>query len=113
MQVLQSRLDEALREHGKLEDKLHENEERIEALENDKREALRQRREMESIYEAERSAMNKEREEMSNREEEMQAVIQRLKDSLNARSNPDEDGRIPRRCKSHLSQYLDRVTKIS
>jgi chromosome segregation ATPase len=97
-QVVQSRLDDAVKEQGKLEDKLHENEERLEALENEKRDALRQRREMESIYEAERSSMNKEREDMSNREEEMQAVIQRLKDSLNTRANLDEDGRIPRRC---------------
>lgn len=98
-QVLQSRLDEALNEQGKLEDKLHENEERLEALENEKRDALRQRREMESIYEAERSSMTKEREEMQNREEEMQTIIQRLKDSLNQRSNVDEESRISRRCK--------------
>lgn len=98
-QVLQSRLDEALQEQGKLEDRLHESDERLEALENEKRDALRQRREMESIYEAERSSMTKEREENSNREEEMQTIIQRLKDSLNSRSNVDEEGRISRRCR--------------
>lgn len=97
-QVLQSRLDEALAEQGKLEDKVHENEERLETLENDKRDALRQKREMESIYEAERSSMTKEREEMANREEEMQTIIQRLKDSLNQRSNESEESRISRRC---------------
>ncbi|TAQ86341.1 hypothetical protein B7494_g5352 [Chlorociboria aeruginascens] len=96
-QVLQSRLDEALQEQGKLEDRLHENEERLEVLENEKRDALRQRREMESIYEAERSSMTKEREEMGNREEEMQIIIQRLKDSLTQRSNVDEESRISRR----------------
>lgn len=97
-QVLQSRLDEALLEQGKLEDRLHENEERVEALENEKRESLRRIREMESIYEGERSAMTKEREEMANREEEMQVVIQRLKDSLAQRSNADEEVRVSRRC---------------
>lgn len=109
---MQARLDEALQEHGKLEDRLHEHEEKVEALENEKRDALRQRREMESIYEAERSSMNKEREEMANREEEMQAVIQRLKDSLNSRSNPDEEIRIPRRCKylpSHAWSYANNI----
>jgi hypothetical protein len=108
-QVLQSRLDEALLEQGKQEDKLHENEERLETLENEKRDALRQKREMESIYEAERSSMTKEREEMSNREEEMQTIIQRLKDSLNQRSHMDEEGRISRRCmliSPLLSLYL-------
>jgi len=98
-QVLQSRLDEALQEQGKLEDRLHENEERLETLENDKRDALRQKREMESIYEAERSSMTKEREDMANREEEMQTIIQRLKDSLSQRSNVDEESRLSRRCK--------------
>ena len=98
-QVLQSRLDEALLEQGKLEDRLHESDEKLETLENEKRDALRQRREMESIYEAERSSMTKEREEMSNREEEMQTIIQRLKDSLSQRSNIDEESRISRRCK--------------
>jgi chromosome segregation ATPase len=98
-QVLQSRLDEAEAEQGKLEEKVHESEERLETLENEKRDALRQKREMESIYEAERSSMTKEREEMSNREEEMQTIIQRLKDSLNQRTIGDEESRISRRCK--------------
>jgi hypothetical protein len=104
-QVLQSRLDEAIQEQGKLEDRLHESEERLETLENEKRDALRQKREMESIYEAERSSMTKEREEMANREEEMQTIIQRLKDSLNLRSNVDEESRLSRRCKFGLPHF--------
>ncbi|KAK3681411.1 hypothetical protein B0T22DRAFT_473358 [Podospora appendiculata] len=89
-EVLQSRLDEALKEQAKLEEKVHENEEQIEWLTNEKREGARQMREMESIYEAERGAMMKEKEDMANREEEMQTVIQRLKDSL-AQRNLDDD----------------------
>ncbi|QSZ30806.1 hypothetical protein DSL72_000364 [Monilinia vaccinii-corymbosi] len=96
-QVLQSRLDEALQEQGKLEDRVHEHEEKLETLQNEKRDALRQKREMESIYEAERSSMTKEREEMANREEEMQTIIQRLKDSLSQRSSSDEESRLSRR----------------
>lgn len=106
-QVLESRLDEALQEQGKLEDRAHESEERLESLENEKRDALRQKREMESIYEAERSSMTKEREDMSNREEEMQIIIQRLKDSLNARANGDEESRLSRRCESIILLYDD------
>jgi chromosome segregation ATPase len=98
-QVLQSRLDESIQEQGKLEDRLHESDERLETLENGRRDALRQKREMESIYEAERSSMTKEREDMANREEEMQTIIQRLKDSLNQRTNVDEESRLSRRCK--------------
>ncbi|KAI0434421.1 hypothetical protein F5Y09DRAFT_296199 [Xylaria sp. FL1042] len=89
-EVLQSRLDEALREQAKLEERAHENDEQIETLRNEKREAARQMREMEAIYEAERSSMMKEKEEMSNREEEMQAIINRLKETLNQRNAEDE-----------------------
>ena len=95
-EVLQDKLDDTLKEQAKLEEKVHESEEQIEFLTNEKREGARQMREMESIYEAERSAMMKEKDEMANREEEMQAVIQRLKDSL-AQRNLDED-RPTRQC---------------
>ncbi|GAP83045.2 putative m serotype protein [Rosellinia necatrix] len=95
-EVLQSRLDEALKEQAKLEERAHENEERVEALKNEKREAARQMREMEAIYEAERSSMMKEKEEMSNREEEMQTIINRLKETLNQRNA--EDDRPSRQC---------------
>ncbi|KAM0333157.1 hypothetical protein ACHAQA_001817 [Verticillium albo-atrum] len=96
-EVLQTRLDEALEESAKLEEKVHENEEQAETLRNEKRDAARQMREMEAIYEAERSSMNKEKEDMSNREEEMQMVIQRLKDSLAQRTNNDVDDVRPSR----------------
>lgn len=89
-EVLQSRLDDAIKEQAKLEERVHESEEQIETLRNEKRESARQMREMETIYEAERSSMLKEKEEMSNREEEMQVVINRLKDTINQRNAEDE-----------------------
>ncbi|KJZ76286.1 hypothetical protein HIM_04368 [Hirsutella minnesotensis 3608] len=105
--VLQSKLDDAVRESAKLEEKVHEHEEQIEVLKNEKREATRQIREMETIYEAERSAILKEKEELANREEEMQTVIQRLKDSLAQRnSGTEEDGR-PSRQSVNSSPPLD------
>ncbi|KAL2269187.1 hypothetical protein VTJ83DRAFT_4033 [Remersonia thermophila] len=91
--VLQSKLDDALKEQARLEERVHESEEQIEALTNEKRDAARQMREMETIYEAERSAMMKEKEEMANREEEMQLVIQRLKDTLAQRNDEDRPSR--------------------
>lgn len=94
-EVLQSRLEDSLAEQAKLEDRLHEDTERIEALENAKGSYERQMREMERIYEGERAAMNKEKEEMSNREEEMQSIIQRLKESLSQKQN-GEDGELSR-----------------
>jgi hypothetical protein len=95
--VLQSRLEESLKEQAKLEERAHENDEHIEALRNEKREAARQIREMEAIYEAERSSMMKEKEDMSNREEEMQAIINRLKETLNQR-NAEDEYRPTRQC---------------
>ncbi|VUC28571.1 unnamed protein product [Clonostachys rosea] len=103
LEVLQSKFDDATREAAKLEEKVHENEEHIESLQNEKREATRQIREMESIYEAERSSILKEKEEMGNREEEMQTVIQRLKDSLAQRNNGDDDGRPSRQANASPS----------
>lgn len=107
-EVLQSRLDDALKEQAKLEEKVHENEEQIETLRNERREAARQMREMEAIYEAERSAMTKEKEDMGNREEEMQRVIQRLKDSLAQRTtaNGDDEIRPSRQCMWNSPSYI-------
>lgn len=105
LEVLQSKLDDTTREAAKLEEKVHENEEHVESLQNEKREATRQIREMESIYEAERSSILKEKEEMGNREEEMQTVIQRLKDSLAQRNNGDDDVRPSRQ--ANASPSLD------
>ncbi|KAH8670885.1 hypothetical protein BX600DRAFT_457743 [Xylariales sp. PMI_506] len=89
-EVLQSRLEEAMLEQSKLEERVHESEEQIETLRNEKRESARQIREMETIYEAEKSKILKEKEEMANREEEMQTVINRLKDTINQRNAEDE-----------------------
>ncbi|PFH56396.1 hypothetical protein XA68_16557 [Ophiocordyceps unilateralis] len=95
--VLQAKLDDAILASSRLEDRVHEFEEQIDGLNNDKRDATRQMREMETIYESERSAILKEKEELANREEEMQVVIQRLKDSLAQRNAADDDGGRPAR----------------
>lgn len=105
-EVLQSRLQDALKEQAKLEERAHESEEQLETLRNEKRESARQMREMETIYEAEKSKILKEKEEMSNREEEMQAVINRLKDTLNQR-NAEDEYRPTRQCKLP-SLYISR-----
>ncbi|PTB74684.1 hypothetical protein M440DRAFT_1440117 [Trichoderma longibrachiatum ATCC 18648] len=95
-EVLQSKLDDAVKESAKLEEKVHEHDELIETLRNEKREAGRKIREMETIYEAERSAILKEKEEMANKEEEMQMVIARLKESLAQKLSLEDDPRPSR-----------------
>jgi len=102
-EALQSRFEDALKEQGKLEDRLHEEEERLEGVENEKREVTRQRRELEAIYEAERAAAMKEKEAFSQREEELQSIVHRLKESLSQREvrpGTGEDGRLSRTSKA-------------
>lgn len=92
--VLQIRLDEAVSEQGKLEDQGHEKDGKIEALNSEIREHVRQIRDLEQTYEMERNAMLQDKEQQASREEEMQASIQRLKDSLSQRDmkiNADSD----------------------
>ncbi|EGX93299.1 M protein, serotype 2.1 precursor, putative [Cordyceps militaris CM01] len=112
--VLQTKLDDAVKESATLEEKVHEYEEQLEAFTNEKREATRQIREMETIYEAERSSMLKEKEDMANKEEQMQTIIQRLKDSLAQRNHGDDDSRPSRTGKYHLSHLVldDTVTNL-
>lgn len=102
--VLQVKLDDALKEQGILEESVHEHTERIEEMDNERRETLRARRELELIYEYERSAAMKEREEVQAREEELQGTIQRLKETLtqrDLRAGLDDERRpsMSRNCK--------------
>lgn len=94
--VLQLKLDEALKEQGMLEERFSEQSERINDLENDKKESVRARREMEQIYESERAAVMKEKEEAATREEEMKTALQRMKETLaqrEMRAGLDDDRR--------------------
>jgi chromosome segregation ATPase len=99
--VLRSRLDDALQEQSKLEERAHEEEERVEALENEKRELTRQHRELEQIYEAERAQTMKEKEATQAREEELQETIQRLKETMAMKNvqSDSEEGNVSRTCK--------------
>lgn len=103
--VLQMRLDETVNDHGKLEDHSHERESKIEALNGEIREHVRQIRDLEQSHEMERNAMLQEKEQQTSREEEMQATIQRLKDSMSQkdRFNADNDKNMSRSCTDTLS----------
>ena len=101
--VFQMRLDEAVSEQGKLEDHSHERDSKIEMLNGEIREHVRQIRDLEQTHEMERNAMLQEKEQQSSREEEMQATIQRLKDSMaqkDMRINADNDKNVSRSCKN-------------
>ncbi|KAI8938239.1 hypothetical protein NX059_005900 [Plenodomus lindquistii] len=99
VEVLNARLDESLAEQAKLEERAHEEEEKVESLENVKRELTRQHRELEGIYEAEHTQVMKEKEETQAREEELQNTIQRLKETMatkNVHLSEDEEPQVSR-----------------
>ncbi|TKX21699.1 hypothetical protein C1H76_6195 [Elsinoe australis] len=92
--LLETRLESATSDQGKLEETVQELTERIQDLDNEKRDSLRSRRELEAIYESDRAASVKFRDESQAREDELQETIQRLKDSLAQRESrplPEED----------------------
>jgi len=80
--VLQSRLDDAGNDQGRLEEQLDELSQGIEDRDNEQKEVTRQKRELENKYQAERSASERAQEEASTREEEQTVTIRRLKESL-------------------------------
>ncbi|KAL3439620.1 hypothetical protein BDV09DRAFT_5164 [Aspergillus tetrazonus] len=97
--VLQMRLDEAVTEQAKLEDQGHEKDSKIEALNGEIREHVRQIRDLEQAHELERNAMLQEKEQQASREEEMQATIQRLKEAVaqkDMRISADSDKNVSR-----------------
>jgi chromosome segregation ATPase len=103
---LHARLDDAVKDQARLEERVHEEEERVEGLENEKRESIRQQRELEAIYEVERVASMKDKEEAQSRGEALQEIIQRLKEAVahkDLRSGDAEEGRLSRTCKALLS----------
>ena len=85
LSAVQKKMDDLMRDHAKLEERMHESTEKIEDLEARKREDSRQVREMANLYESERMAMLRDREEASSRESELRGTIQRLKETMAGR----------------------------
>ncbi|KAH9825443.1 M protein, serotype 21 [Teratosphaeria destructans] len=81
-QILQAKLDAAHTDQTQLEESVHEQNEKLEELENQKKESLRAKRELEQIYEAERAQTMKEKEIAQQKEAEMQTALQRVKETL-------------------------------
>lgn len=94
--LLQARLDESQQEQGQLEDRLHQSNRNIEELESDRAQSARKRREMQDLYETERTSMLKDKTEQKAREGELISANQRLKETLAQREtrNNSEDARI-------------------
>jgi len=107
LEVLQSRLDDALKEQGKLEDQIHGKTTEIEKLQNAARESARQRKELEQMFEADKTAVIREKEQQAIHEEELHSTIQRLKETIaqrDLRPNLDNEGKLSRSCTSYPVQ---------
>ena len=101
LEILQSRLDEALTDHAKLEESTHQKDGIIEVLAVDKRDLSRQIREVSQLHDAEKSSLLKEKEEQAAREEELQSIVQRLKETIaqkDMRMNVEGEGKLSRSC---------------
>lgn len=99
LNMLQTRLDDSHFQQGKLEDQVAEVMGTMEELENEKSRELRLRREMESNFDAERTAFVRDKDEQKAKEEELELVIQRLKENLaqrDLRSGVDDDNALSR-----------------
>ena len=83
--VVQKRMDDLMKEHGKLEEHFHESTKKIAELENKRKEESRQVREMANLYESERMSMFRDREEATAREDELRKTVQRLKETMAGR----------------------------
>ena len=96
LNLLQARLNESQQEHGQLEDRLHQNNMKVEELESDSAQFARQKREMQDLHDTERTSLLKDVAEQKKREEELVSVNQRLKESLTQREarNSGEDSKI-------------------
>lgn len=94
LNLLQARLEDSQHEQGQVEDRLYQSNVSLEELESDRAQAMRQKREMQDLYDAERTAMLKDQADYKTREEELLSANQRLKEALAQREmkNSGEDG---------------------
>ncbi|KKY24350.1 putative m serotype precursor [Phaeomoniella chlamydospora] len=88
LDLLQSRLDETTHEHLALEEKLHEQDGKIESLKLEVKAHIKEKRDIEQSIEAERAMMAKDKEQHNAKEEALQAIIQRLNEGLKQREVP-------------------------
>ncbi len=82
LKSLQSRLNESLQEHGKMDDQLHEREQRLADMDSQAKQTARQKKDLEIHFESERNAMLRSQAEQKAVEEDLRISNQRLKDTL-------------------------------
>lgn len=82
IEILQTRLDDALSEQGKLEVAVQQHLDHIEALEKTQKDHTRQLKELESHRDADRGTYTQDKEASQAREEGLNLTIQKLRESL-------------------------------
>ena len=82
VEILQMRLSEAVGERNILEDHISQKDAETEAVHAKARDIMRQKKELEQAHNAEKAVMLKERESQTIKERELQAIVQRLNDTI-------------------------------
>lgn len=82
LEILQRRLQEAVGERNVLEEQIAQKDNEAEAVHAETKDIMRQKKELEQAHNAEKAMMLKERESQASKEQELQAIIQRLNDTI-------------------------------
>ncbi len=82
LEILQMRLQEAVGERNVLEEQVAQKDNEAEAVHVETKDIMRQKKELEQAHNAEKMKMLKERESQASKEQELQAIIQRLNDTI-------------------------------
>ena len=80
--VLQSKLDEALGDHDKLQESAQDYQTRLEAVEKERQEGARRYRDLETAFEGDKVASMKAQEDAYRKEQELLGTVQRLRESM-------------------------------
>ena len=94
LDILQMRLSEVVGERNDLEDQISQRTNDAEATQADSLEIMRQKHELQLAHDKEKNKMLEERDDQSKREQELQAIIQRLNETIkhkDIRAHVDRD----------------------
>ena len=106
--VFQSRLDEALADQAKIEEKSNEHAESHENARKENQELVRRHRDLQNAYENDKISSMREREEAANREEQLNDTLMRLKENFaqkEHRKSVDGEGMLARA--GEIINYID------
>ena len=112
VEMLQMRIQEVVGERNTLEDQILQKNADTDAVHDEARDIMRQKKELEQAHKVEKELILKEREDHINKEQELQGIIQRLNETIRQkemRSHVDGD----RPALSRSGMYVPSSQRIS